>query len=197
MHRRWLNRSSMHRTTPSWKIASRPSRRQRFGGTVLKPTSKRRCSDWSLTPVVKALHALRCLALVAVATLVAELGDITRFANPRRFMAYLGLVPSEHSRKDTPPGRDHQGGQWRGAASADRGGMELPVPGADRSRSPSASEKVEQAVRDMAWKVQERAFVCLVIAQTKPESSRAIAAVITVFSFPACPSFRYRRHSPL
>jgi transposase len=29
--------------------------------------------------------------------LVAELGDITRFANPRQLMAYLGLVPSEHS----------------------------------------------------------------------------------------------------
>jgi hypothetical protein len=37
--------------------------------------------------------------------------------------------------------------------------------------------------------------VFLAIAQTKPESSRAIAAVITVFSFPACASLRYRRHS--
>ena len=58
-------------------------------------------------------------------------------------------------------------------------------------------EKLSKSVRDMAWKVQERAFVCLAIAQTKPESSRAIASVITVFSFPACPSLRYRRHSPL
>ena len=33
--------------------------------------------------------------------LVAELGDITRFANPRQFMAYLGLVPSEHSSGST------------------------------------------------------------------------------------------------
>jgi transposase len=30
-------------------------------------------------------------------TVITELGDITRFANPRRLMAYLGLVPSEHS----------------------------------------------------------------------------------------------------
>jgi transposase len=50
---------------------------------------------------VKALQALRGLALVAAATLVAELGDITRFANPRQFMAYLGLVPSEHSSGST------------------------------------------------------------------------------------------------
>jgi transposase len=38
--------------------------------------------DWSLAPVVRALQALRGMARVAAATLVAELGDITRFANP-------------------------------------------------------------------------------------------------------------------
>ena len=37
--------------------------------------------DWSLASVVRALQALRGVALVG-ATLVAELGDITRFANP-------------------------------------------------------------------------------------------------------------------
>ncbi len=53
--------------------------------------------DWSLAPVVRALQALRGMALVAAATLVAELGDITRFANPCQLTAYLGPVPSEHS----------------------------------------------------------------------------------------------------
>ena len=47
--------------------------------------------------MVQALQALRGVGLVAAATLVAELGDITRFANPRQLMAFLGLVPSEHS----------------------------------------------------------------------------------------------------
>jgi len=56
-------------------------------------------SDWSLAPIVRALQALRGMALVAAATSVAELGDITRFANPQQPMAYLGLVPSEHSRR--------------------------------------------------------------------------------------------------
>ena len=36
---------------------------------------------------------------------------------------------------------------------------------------------------------------CLAIAQTKPANSRAIAAVISVGSFPARASRRYRRHS--
>jgi len=40
---------------------------------------------------VRALQALRGMALVAAATLVAELGDISRSPIP----AYLGLVPCE------------------------------------------------------------------------------------------------------
>jgi transposase len=46
--------------------------------------------EWSLAPVVEALQTLRGVALVTAATLVAELGDISRFSNPRQLMAYLG-----------------------------------------------------------------------------------------------------------
>src|SRR5262252_9031788 len=53
--------------------------------------------DWRLAPAVAALQTMRGMALVNAATLVAELGDLARFANPRQLMAYLGLVPSEHS----------------------------------------------------------------------------------------------------
>ncbi len=54
-------------------------------------------ADWALASVVYALQSLRGMALVSAATVIAELGDITRFSNPRQLMAYLGLVPSEHS----------------------------------------------------------------------------------------------------
>lgn len=37
------------------------------------------------------------VALVVAVTVVAEVGDFRRFANARQLMAYLGLVPSEHS----------------------------------------------------------------------------------------------------
>ncbi len=53
--------------------------------------------EWPLAPVVRALQALRGLALVGAATVVAKLGDIPRFGNPRQLMACLGLAPSEHS----------------------------------------------------------------------------------------------------
>jgi len=40
---------------------------------------------------------MRGVALIVAVTVVAEVGDFRRFANPRQLMAYLGLVPSEHS----------------------------------------------------------------------------------------------------
>lgn len=52
---------------------------------------------WRMRPVVKALMTLRGIDLVAAVTLVAEIGDFTRFARPRELMGFLGLVPSEYS----------------------------------------------------------------------------------------------------
>ena len=53
--------------------------------------------QWSLGPVVDSLVALRGIDKLAAMVLLAELGDISRFDSPRQLMAYLGLVPSEHS----------------------------------------------------------------------------------------------------
>jgi transposase len=52
---------------------------------------------WSLAPLVKALQSLRGVGLVVVATLVAEIGDLSRFRTPKQLMSWLGLVPSESS----------------------------------------------------------------------------------------------------
>jgi transposase len=53
--------------------------------------------QWSLAPVVDSLVALRGIDKLAAMVLLAELGDISRFDSPRQLMAYLGLVPSEHT----------------------------------------------------------------------------------------------------
>jgi transposase len=53
--------------------------------------------SWSLWPMVQGLCALRGVDLVAAAIIMSELGDIARFDSPRQLMAFLGLVPSEHS----------------------------------------------------------------------------------------------------
>jgi transposase len=54
-------------------------------------------SDWSRADLVKAYQALRGVSLIVAVTVVAEIGDMSRFKNPKELMAYLGLVPSEHS----------------------------------------------------------------------------------------------------
>jgi transposase len=50
-----------------------------------------------LAPLVKALQAFRGISMVSVVTIAAEVGDLRRFATPREFMSYVGLVPSEYS----------------------------------------------------------------------------------------------------
>jgi transposase len=113
--------------------------------------------DWSLAPVVRALQALRGMALVAAATLVAELGDITRFTNPRQLMAYLGLVPSEHS----SGGTRRQGGITKAGNGAAR---RMLIEAAWSYRFPARisreqllrQEGLPKAIRDIAWKAQER-----------------------------------------
>ncbi len=57
-----------------------------------------------LAPLLGALQCLRGVGLVTAATLVAELGDLRRFASPRQLMAYAGLVPGEHSSGGAPGG---------------------------------------------------------------------------------------------
>jgi transposase len=52
---------------------------------------------WSLAPLVQALQAMRGVQLIAAITLVAELQDFLRFESARQLMAYVGLVPGEHS----------------------------------------------------------------------------------------------------
>lgn len=97
------------------------------------------------------------MALVAAATLVAELGDITRFANPRQLMAYLGLVPSEHSSGSTR----RQGGITKAGNGAAR---RMLIEAAWSYRFPARisreqllrQEGLAKPIRDTAWKAQER-----------------------------------------
>jgi len=97
------------------------------------------------------------MALVAAATLVAELGDITRFSNPRQLMAYLGLVPSEHS----SGGTRRQGGITKAGNGAAR---RMLIEAAWSYRFPARisreqllrQEGLARPIRDTAWKAQER-----------------------------------------
>ena len=45
----------------------------------------------------KKLTAFKGIKTLIALSFIADIGDFRRFANARQFMAYLGLVPSEHS----------------------------------------------------------------------------------------------------
>jgi transposase len=47
--------------------------------------------------LIKCLQAMRGIGPLSAVTIAAEVGDIHRFATARHFMAFAGLVPSEHS----------------------------------------------------------------------------------------------------
>ena len=83
--------------------------------------------EWNLSPVVDALQAMRGVALINAVVLVAEVGDFTRFSNPRQLMAYFGLVPGERS-----------SGARIGRHKVDR------------------IEALPKAIRDIGWKAQVR-----------------------------------------
>lgn len=51
-------------------------------------------------PVVDRITSFRGFKTQAAMVLATELGDLRRFESPRQLMAYIGLVPSEHSSGD-------------------------------------------------------------------------------------------------
>ena len=96
--------------------------------------------SWSMAPVIAAYQALRGVAFLTAVTFVAEIGDVRRFDSPRQLTAYLGLVPSgELDRRTGPARRHHQGRQRPGPARADRGGLDVSLPGADEPAAAGAA----------------------------------------------------------
>jgi len=112
---------------------------------------------WRFAPAVAALQAMRGIQFVHAMTLVAELGDLTRFASPRQLMAYLGLVPSE----DSSGQRRHQGSITKAGNAYARRAL---VEAAWAYRHPARLTRIialrqdalpKQAC-DIAWKAQLR-----------------------------------------
>jgi transposase len=112
---------------------------------------------WRLAPLVRALQALRGLGLVASTVLVAEIGDLRRFANPKQLMAWLGLVPSEHS----SGGHTQRGGITRTGNAQARtilieAGWCYRHKAREERRHQDRCEGLPEEVRAVGWKAQVR-----------------------------------------
>ena len=113
--------------------------------------------SWSLGPAVAGLRALRGVDTITAMTVLAELGDLTRFDSPRQLMGFLGLVPSEHS----------SGGRRRQGAITKTGNghvRRVLVEAAWSYRHPARktahlrrkAAAAPQAVQALAWAAQKR-----------------------------------------
>jgi transposase len=113
--------------------------------------------SWRLNPVVEALQALRGVQFTVAVTTVAELGDLTRFENPRQLMKYLGLIPSEYSTGE----RRRQGTITKAGNTHARRAL---VEGAWAYRYPAKVsrhiqlrlETQPKVIQDISWKAQVR-----------------------------------------
>jgi transposase len=123
----------------------------------LEASLREQVEPWRFAPVVRALMTLKGIDFVAAVTLVAELGDLARFAHPKELMSYLGLVPSEYSTgesraqgKITKTGNGHVRRVLIESAWSYRY-----APRMNRARVVRC-EGQPKPIRDLAWKAQLR-----------------------------------------
>ena len=113
--------------------------------------------SWSLAKVVTAIQALRGVASIVAITLVAEIGDFHRFANPRQLMAYLGLTPSERSSgAKTLRGAITKAGNTRARRVLIEGAWTYRMSARVSRKLHDRLEPLSAAIRDIAWKAQVR-----------------------------------------
>lgn len=114
-------------------------------------------SGWSLGGVVEALMSLRGVNLVTAMTIVAEVGDMSRFENPRQFMAYLGLVPSEHSSGNRQKrGEITKTGNGHVRRVLVESSWSYRLPARKTAHLQRKAEKTSETVQAIAWKAQKR-----------------------------------------
>jgi len=113
--------------------------------------------QWRLYPAVISLMALRGVRMVIASSMIAELGDLSHFEDPKRLMSYLGLTPSEHSSGErtkrgaiTKTGNNHARKMLIEAAWSYR--FDPKVSREIQKRQ----EDLPLAIRDIAWKAQLR-----------------------------------------
>lgn len=118
---------------------------------------ERSATQWRFADVVAALQALRGVALVTAVGLVAEIGDLSRFENPRKLMGYLGLVPREHSSGErTSRGSITKTGNKHARRLLTEAAWQYRFPARISRAAQVRQEGLSEQVRATAWKAQLR-----------------------------------------
>ncbi len=113
--------------------------------------------SWRLYPVVEALQAMRGVQWVVAITVVVELGDLTRFDNPRQLAAFVGLIPSEHSSGPKRRlGAITKTGNSRARRVLIEGAWAYRYPAKVSTHIQKRIEGLPKVVQDIGWKAQVR-----------------------------------------
>lgn len=131
--------------------------------------------------VIEALQALRGVAQTTAATVVAELGILSRFQNPRQLMGYSGMVASEHTSGNrvqrgaiTKSGNAHLRRVLVEAAWTYRHRPNVQGRVLRRQKSLALSEEVTR----IAWKAQQRLHKRFTALAARGKESNVIAIAI-------------------
>ncbi len=159
VHRRWFAEVKMEHSGQQITFQEYIEAERTAGERVERLTEQIRklVADWRMEPVVRALQAMRGVSLIAAATTVAEIGDMSRFASPRELMAYLGLNPSEHSSGDKiKRGRITKTGNGHVRRSLIEAAQAYAHPARISRRLVERQESLPKTIRDLAWGAQLR-----------------------------------------
>lgn len=115
------------------------------------------CQTWRMRPVIEALQALRGISFLSAVTIMAEIGDLTRFDHPKKLMAYLGLIPSEHSTGDTiKKGGITKTGNTHARRALIESAQAYRLPARKSSTIRKRQQGLAEDVLDISWKAQLR-----------------------------------------
>lgn len=158
-HRRWLAELVLPRTAQQIvfqehvdAISERERRRDR-----LERQLDASAPGWAGKPLADALRAFRGIQKTVAYTVVSEVGDLSRFAKPKHLMAWLGLVPGEHSsgatRRQGPITRC--GNRWARTLLVEAAWAYRYPPKVSRIIEQRAGDS-DPAIREIAWRAQLR-----------------------------------------
>ena len=108
-------------------------------------------------PVIEGLMALRGVNLLTATTIVVEIGDLRRFDSAPQLMAYLGVVPSEHSSGGTTSrGGITKTGNGHVRRVLVEAAWSYRFPARKSAVLQKRAEQTSEVVQDIAWKAQTR-----------------------------------------
>ncbi|MFS0821532.1 IS110 family transposase [Bacillus sp. 1P02SD] len=179
--REWLNALKFTRSTSSVVFQEYYHQLQEIEQRIkrLEEEIQLQATEGVHAPVIQALQTLRGVTTITATSLVAEIGSFKRFATPKQFMSYVGLIPSEYSSgesrrqgKITKTGNKHVRRLLVEAAWSYR--YQPAVKGELKRRQEGQSA----AVQAISWKAQNRLHkkYFRLLSRGK-ESGKAITAV--------------------